>query len=63
MWQEHFKTRQEAFGHILEQLVANPAVAGLDGLLTVIIGKNYYVLRPISRTKANTLKKMNYEER
>ena len=50
-WQKHFKSKQQAMTHIFELLKANPNCAGADGLITVIMGKNYYEITPIKKKK------------
>lgn len=51
----HYKTRQQAITKILEMLVANPAVAGLDGNLQIIADGIAYLLKPIKRKNKEML--------
>jgi hypothetical protein len=44
-----YKTKEDAVGAILADLVKNPAVAGADGTLMVSALGQTYVLKPIKK--------------
>lgn len=46
-----FKTKQEAFTHILACLVQNHGCAGDDGLLTISLWDRAIILKPLKKRK------------
>jgi len=46
-----YKTKEEAVGQMLKDLVANPGCAGLDGLCVVMVWNQMYQLKPVKKEK------------
>lgn len=50
-WERNYKTKEEAKTAIVEGLMLNHAVAGIDGLLRIHIDGQWFVLKPRKKEK------------
>lgn len=46
-----FKTKEEAIGHILEEIIKTPGCAGLDGTCCMVALGSHFILKPVKKKK------------